>query len=800
MKPRASVRRLRFIGFALSAAVLCALAVFGWGWSRLRASLPPLEGADQVPGLSAPATLARDAQGVVTIRGASRLDVTRALGYAHGQDRFFQMDLLRRQPAGELAALVGAAAVNADRSARRHGFRQLAESVFAQLPAEERTLIQAYTDGVNAGLASLAARPFEYYLLRSEPAPWVPADSLLVIYAMSLDLQDESGDFERTITAVRDAYGEAAVAFFAPRLVPGDAALDGTTAPLPPPPGPRVIDLRADPAMTTADAARLEGREDPLPIGSNSFGLAGGRVAGGGALVANDMHLGHAVPNIWYRASLQWGERTVTGVTLPGAPAVVAGSNGEVAWAFTNSYADTVDLVPLDVDEATADSHYLVDGAPVPYDVRRETIQVRGGEDVIAEYRWTRWGPVVGKNSHGKPLALQWVMYDVGAVNYHLGQIEEARTVDEAIAVAHRSGIPAQNILIGDRAGALAWTIAGRLPERFGFDGRFPVSRNAERGWRGLLAPDRLPVVRAAADGHLWTANNRLVGGADLERIGDGGYAPPVRGRQIRDALALAGSDPTDRATPADLLAIQLDDRGVWLEGWQQLLVATLTDEVILGSPTRRELRDLVRTWEGRAAVDSVSYRLVRAWRDAVADRVLPPILARCLRADPDFNFRTLPYEHALKTLATEQPLHLLRPEFARWSDLLLAAADQVVADLQAQGVPLAEATWGARNTARIRHPLSRVLPEFLGRHLDMPAEPLPGDGNLPRVQRPSSGASERFVVVPGREAEGIFHMPAGQSGHPLSPYYRAGHAAWVRGEPTPFLPGPAAHTLTLTP
>jgi penicillin amidase len=150
--------------------------------------------------------------------------------------------------------------------------------------------------------------------------------------------------------------------------------------------------------------------------------------------------------------------------------------------------------------------------------------------------------------------------------------------------------------------------------------------------------------------------------------------------------------------------------------------------------------------------------------------------------------------------LLEEKPAHLLDSAYATWDDLLLAATDDVLADLDEAGLDPDEATWGHANIARIRHPLSRMLPDFLSSLLDMPADPLPGDKDVPRVQTLNHGASERFVVSPGHEAEGIFHMPGGQSGHPLSPFYRAGHDAWLRGEPTPFLPGPTQHTLTLTP
>jgi len=139
--------------------------------------------------------------------------------------------------------------------------------------------------------------------------------------------------------------------------------------------------------------------------------------------------------------------------------------------------------------------------------------------------------------------------------------------------------------------------------------------------------------------------------------------------------------------------------------------------------------------------------------------------------------------------------MHLLSPKYKSWDEQILAAADAMLDSLG--GEALARRTWGERNRSRIQHPLSRAVPA-LGRLLDMPSEPLPGDQNMPRVQAPDQGASERLVVSPGDEANGLFHMPGGQSGHPLSPYYRAGHSAWAHGEPTPFLPGPTVHRLTL--
>ena len=826
MSPVAA-QRLRWLASAISVLALVALLAGGWFYWRVRASLPALDGAAAVRGLGAAVKIERDALGVPTIRGESRTDVARALGWLHGQDRFFQMDLLRRSAAGELAELFGKRALPRDRAKRMHGFRQLAQTVLAASPAEHRALLDAYAAGVNAGLGALGEKPFEYLVLRETPQPWRPEDTFLVACAMTMDLQDETGRYERTLMTLRDRLGSEALAFFAPLSGPDDAALDGSAGSPAPIPSAREIDLRpradrktvninAHPsaerflAVASADEAlaRAAAENFPFPprapgavIGSNAFALSGAHTASGVALLANDMHLDHAVPNIWYRATLEFPGHKITGVTLPGTPLVIAGSNGRVAWGFTNSYADTGDLVVVDLN-SIAHSMYAAPGEPRSREIekRKDTIRVKGDDPVAVEYEWTIWGPIVGVNEKKRPLAYRWIAHDPAATNLNLIGLEDAANVAEAVVVAHRAGIPAQNFIAADSAGAIAWTIAGVLPRRVGYDGRLPVSwAFGDRRWDGFLPASEVPVILFSGagrdSGRLWSANQRSLGGAGLATIGDGAYARPARAAQIRDDLA-----PLEKATPRDLLAVQLDDRALFLARWQKLLLDTLAPAATAQKKNRAELRALAEKWEGRATVDSVSYALVREFRTAVYARVFRPIFESCFDDYPDFRMSELHLEDALWTMVREKPAHLLNPQFSSWEEVLVAAADDVIAKCDKQGVPLARATWGRRNTSRIRHPLASALPGFLAGWLNLPATPLPGDDDMPRVHGPIYGASERLVVSPGREAEGIFHMPGGQSAHPLSPFFRAGHEAWVRGEATAFLPGKTEHTLTLMP
>jgi penicillin G amidase len=208
----------------------------------------------------------------------------------------------------------------------------------------------------------------------------------------------------------------------------------------------------------------------------------------------------------------------------------------------------------------------------------------------------------------------------------------------------------------------------------------------------------------------------------------------------------------------------------------------------------------VLSSWNGRALPESVGYRLVRTFRQVVSRLVFAPINAYVRRIEPDFDFaRASRAEGPLWQLVTARPLHLLDARYASWDALLVAAVDEATRELTSGGGTLERQTWGAFNRAIVTHPLGSAIP-LVGQWMNMPEDPLPGDIYTPRAHSPRAGPSERMAVSPGREQEGILHMPTGQSGHPLSPHYRDQHRAWVDGTPLPFVPGDSVARLTLSP
>ncbi|NCT82355.1 MAG: penicillin acylase family protein [Comamonadaceae bacterium] len=777
-------------------ALLGLLLLLALGlWLTLRSSLAVLDGERGLAGLSAPVELQRDARGYVTVTAETRLDAARALGFVHAQERFFQMDLMRRNAAGELSALVGAKALDVDKSRRLHRFRHRAEQVVARLPADEKALAEAYTQGVNAGLAALGARPPEYLLLRQSPQPWVASDSLLVAYGMYLDLQRGQGRDDIANGLLKQAVPADWYAFLMQHSADWQAALDDSRVQAVPLPASPLPDALRQVQLACSDC----GLQDARDIGSNNWAVAGHHTDDGRAIMADDMHLGLRVPGTWFKARLKWKAQgrafDVAGVSLPGAPLIVAGSNGQVAWGFTNTTSDWADVIAL---KLSADGQrYLSGGVEKPLARVVERIEIAGQPALDFEVRESEWGPVMPEKAPaGQAYALRWVAHDPGAMNLRLMQMEAATDVDQAVRLAAGAGMPAQNLVLADAKGRIAWTVMGVIPRRVAAqDMAVPQDWSDGRSaWNGQLGADEQPRVVDPADGRLWTANSRMIGGEALKTLGNGGYDLGARSQQIRDALRAQ-----ERFDEAALHAIQLDHRALLLQRWRGLLLTRVLTPEFVAANGLADYRHEVEHSADAARPEAVGYLLVRAFREQALKAVFAPLAGRLEAQGARLRDLSMVPETPGWALIQASRADTLPAGAASWDALLQRAVLDSRDQLLKKFGSLAAATWGAENLAGIKHPLSAALPLLSG-WLDMPATPMAGDSHLPRVHNHGHGQSERMVVSPGHEERGILVIPAGQSGHPLSPHYRGDHEAWLAGEPLPFLPGASRHRLVLRP
>ncbi len=799
----------------IAGLLVLVLVMSAFVYFSLRASLPKLDGEVSMAKLSQAVTVSRDLRGTATIGAANLTDAMRSLGFIHAQERFFEMDLARRSAAGELSALLGKATISMDKEKRVHRFRHRMESRWQTLPAADASgasLLTAYTEGVNAGLAALNAKPWQYSLLQAPPQPWTEVDSLLVMCEMLYMLQAKPIDDAYKNAVLREKLSTPLFAWMRPLGGTWDAAFDGSVIPPVPMPGADQINVRnnvrnnvSNPPSKNNAITTASHDAEHLFVGSNAWSIGGALTTHGSAMLANDMHLGHSVPNIWFRAQIEITDSNnvmtrLVGVTLPGLPALVVGSNGNIAWGFTNSYGKWFDWVPLPATEEAT--------------LQIETIQVKGGDAIKLAVRESRFGPVL-KVRNKQRYALNWLGHRSEAINLNLSKMAMAKTVDEALPLAQLSGGPHQNIFIVDKAGHNAWTIMGKMAIRSthatspnsGIRAGFAAIDALDGDW---LPTTQYPAIKDPADHRLWSGNNRQLSGAGGGLIGEGGFDLGARGQQIRDRLR-----EKDKFDEVALHNIGLDTEARFLKRWAQKASDAAEANRALNQTAPNALAAIkaLKSWNGHADVDQAGYWIAQSFRLKVLDALWASWIAAtpAARASPDINSNSesdsaqgdpeMDWDHrfeyaAWQAISSEAP-HLLPLHYTTWNAFLSAKLGDATTQLLATNASLAEATWGKRNTTKITHPIARAVPQ-LGYFLNMPAAQLSGDNHMPKVAAPSFGASERLVVAPGHEEAAIMTMPGGQSGHPLSPFYGAGHQDWVEGKPAPLLAGEAKYRLVL--
>ncbi|OYV15312.1 MAG: penicillin amidase [Methylococcaceae bacterium NSP1-2] len=787
----------------LLSVVLIIIALAG-GFLWLQQSSAQLDGEVSLNKLSAPVTVNSDGYGIPVIHATTRLDAVRSLGYLNARDRLFQMDLMRRKNAGRLAELFGQIALDSDIKARTYGFYRLANVIGNKLPAEHKAYLQAYADGVNSFISTTKTLPFEFTVLGYQPETWQIEDSILVALGMFDMLTAWTEEEERMLTVMEKTLPADIVAFLTPdtdRFT--DSLLHNAPSARPIKPIPVAAlhaalapSRRVGNAFLPTNMSTNYVQLRDFFVGSNAWAVSGAKTHDGRAILANDMHLGLSVPTLWYRCEMNIGKARIAGVMLPGTPLLIAGSNEFIAWGSTNLSGDFLDLVSLEINPDNA-NEYKVGNDWQAFENIGESITVKGESPQQITVKHTIWGPVAPQPLLNKSVAIHWTALDSDAVNMGLMDLEAAQSLEQAVSIVNRAGGPQLNMLFADNSGHIAWTLMGKIPKRYGNDGA--VSRswaNGNIGWQGYIDADELPRQINPPEGVLVSANDRRLGTQYPYTIGRQ-FADGYRAYRITQRL-----NELTAINEWSLFALQLDTESEPYRFYQQLALSVLSPKLIAQQPELGELRDYLLAWDGKANTDSLGFALLVKFRQQLAKSVFTPFLTAAKQADKDFDYSWTYIDVPLQALLTEKPASLLPDShYADWNAFILGQLTHSAAQLKAKhpDKSLAELTWGNVNIARVKHPFSNAIP-LLGWLLDMPENELAGCAACVRVAGADFGASERMVVSPAHLDEGILHIPAGQSAHPLSPYYRDQQAYWVHGLPISLLTGKSQHSLVFKP
>lgn len=783
---------------------LVLLTLFG-AYYFLSRSLPDYNASYALAGLSGPVEIVRNNNDVPHIFAATDEDAYFALGFAHAQDRLWQMTMLRRTAQGRLSEIFGARTLKIDELLRRLDIYTLALSSVEAQDQATRQALEAYAAGVNAwieqvSLGALGRGAPEFFLFSSQIDAWAPADSIAIIKLMGLQLASHldsevmraqmalilSPNRIRDILPDAPGAGVAALPDYssiAPGLVPGQA--------------PRRLAELSDPLSPFRTGA--------FAGASNAWAASPARSAAGGSILANDPHLGFTAPTVWYLARLRLSTGDVIGATVPGMPILLLGRSNKLGWGLTSSYLDDQDVVLEKVNPENPEQYLTPDG-PKDFLTRRTIITVRDAAPVTITQRWSESGPIL-PGSHfdlqtvtppGTVAALSWTVLDgadrsmTAAMN-----VMKAGSVDEALRAAADYVAPSQNLMLVDESN-IALQLIGKMPRRDAAhvtQGRMPAPGWEGRNrWLGFRPYAENPVVRNPSTGLLGNTNNKVVDlpfpdhvsfdWGDTQRIQRWLGLMKTREVHTRDSFIEA---QLDTVSPTVRNLLPLIGADLWFTG----------EPAPEGTPERLRQRalDILAQWNGEENEHLPEPLIAEAWLRALQDRLardeIGPLADAISHPEPDFIDRV--YRNA--------------DGAAVWCDVVQSAAVETCAEIarlalddallwlsERYGPNIESWRWGDAHEAAHDHPVLGDVP-FVRFFVNIRQSTSGGDNTLMRGRTSGSGANP-YENVHGGGYRGVYDFAdpdssvfitaTGQSGHPLSRFYDDLSELWRRGEYIP--------------
>lgn len=752
-------------------------------------SLPADTGELAIQGIKASTVLSRDKQGVTHIHGSTDTDAFFALGYAHAQDRLWQLEVQKRTAQGRLSEIFGKESVSQDIWFRTLGLYQSASKSWDSLSPEAQTALQSYAAGINAWLESKPVLPLEFLLLDIEPELWHVHDSLAWIKVFALNLSDSYRQEITRFLATQMLTEEQLATVF--HTYPSDAPVT-------------VMDLSRKNKQYGRGLIQLlalqKSLEDELKIGgrfvgSNAWVVSAKYSEEGQTILANDPHLGLQIPSLWYAASLKGNRLDVSGMTLVGLPIVIFGRNQNIAWGGTAMMTDSQDLYFERINPDNP-SHYLTNEGWKSFEVRQEKIGVRADfpsslraalKPVEIDVRTTIRGPVISDvvNVFSQPVSLEWTALSNQDTTfegfYRLNYANNWNSFNAALSL-HVS--PNLNMLFSDKSGNIGYLGIGSIPIRKKGTGSVPVPGwNSDYGWSGFVSADEWPQVFNPSQGYIVNANNKVVDEHYPYFISHN-WAPPARATRITQLLEekiASGS----AFSLADMGRIQADT----LNLPAQKLIPVLTALTPQNEKQRQAINYLSK-WNGDMRRDSNAASIFTVWMRFLRQSLFADELTGQWGKLQEKNLLTsvsngvtLENIHFALTSSSDNWCdNILSQEIESCEFILLESLDESIRQLtKLQGSDLSEWSWGDIHGTAYHHlPFSRMklLDEIFERKISNG-----GDNNTVNVSSSSFDQSEGYlqtfgagfrqiIGLNGQQTKHLLMNSTGQSGNVLSSHY----------------------------
>ena len=718
-----SSNALRYINLSIAILAILLLGVVYWfAWRPL----PQTAGEIRLP-VASKATVQRDALGVPHVKAGSWQDAIFLQGYVTAQDRLWQMDALRRLASGELAEIIGPALIPTDREARSLRLRRVAEDDFKTMPEADRAVLAAYARGVNAFIEThLHSLPLEFTLLNYDPKPWSSVDSILAGLQM----------FRNLTTTYRD------------EIEKQDLLAGG------------------DPAKVNFLFPSWSGHE--VQPGSNAWAVSGAHTASGKPLLANDPHLDYSAPSTWYQVHLEAPGLNVTGVSLPGVPAIIVGHNDRIAWGVTNLGFDVQDLYIEKLDPNTG--RYQYQGRQEQARLERETIRVHGAKPVEFAQWVTRHGPVIvldGKQA----LALRWTATEQASFQFPFFDINRANNWQEFTAALSRFPGPGQNFVYADVDGNIGYHATGHCPIRTGYDGSVPVDGSSGKyEWTGFIPFDELPSFYNPPQGYIVTANQNPFP-KDYKYSVHGEFAPEYRSNRIRRLLSSHNG-----LKPEDMLVVEKDVYSAFCSMLAKTIVAAYDHKRANDSALTQAVA-VLRFWDGQMEKSAAAPMLItlayQEFRRRVGEAAAPG------KGDI-YSFEMAP---SVLQLILEMNS---RGWFADQDAVLLECLrDAIEEGSKSQGSSLTRWNYGSFNELEIKQPVGSQLP-LVGRYFNIGPVPMSGSSTTVKQTTRRMGPSMRFIGDLSNWDKSLNNLTIGESGEILSAHYKDQWNAYYAGSSFP--------------